>query len=92
VRRTAPTRVFDDGPIALDNNPAERALRSVAIKCKHYLFAGSERGAKRTAAIYTLTETAKLNGLDPETYLADVITCIVDGHPQRPLVELLPWA
>ena len=90
VRWTALTRVFDDGRIALDNNPAEQALRFVAIGRKNYLFAGSERGAERAAAFYTLIETAKLNGLDPEAYLRDVLTRLAD-HPTKRLAELLPW-
>ena len=90
VRWTALTRVFDDGRIALDNNPAERALRSVAVGRKNYLFAGSDRGADRAAAFYTLIETAKLNNLDPEAYLRDVLTRIAD-HPAKHLAELLPW-
>ncbi len=65
ARWIALTRVFDDGRIALDNNPAERALRSVAAGRKNYLFAGSDRGSDRAAVFYTLIETAKLNGLDP---------------------------
>ena len=80
TRWTALTRVFDDGRIALDNNPAERALRSVAIGRKNYLFAGSDRGAERAATLYSLIETAKLNGLDPEAYLRDVLGRIAD-HP-----------
>jgi len=83
-------RVFDDGRIALDNTPAERALQSVAIGRKNYLFAGSERGAERAAAFYTLIETAKLNGLDLEAYLRDVLTRLAD-HPAKRLAELLPW-
>ena len=57
---------------------------------KNYLFAGSQRGAERAAAFYTLIETAKLNGLDPEAYLRDVLTGIAD-HPHKRLAELLPW-
>lgn len=68
----------------------ERALRSVAIGRKNYLFAGSERGAERAAAFYTRIETAKLNGLDPEAYLRDVLTRLAD-HPAKRLAELLPW-
>ena len=90
ARWTALTRVFDDGRIALDNNPAERALRGVAIGRKNYLFAGSERGADRAAAMYSLIESAKLNGIDPEAYLRDVLTRIAD-HPAEGLNELLPW-
>ena len=70
--------------------PAERALRSVAVGRKNYLFAGSDRGADRAATFYTLIETAKLNGLDPEAYLRDVLTRIAD-HPARRLANLLPW-
>jgi transposase len=90
TRWRALTRVCDDGRIGLDNNPAERALRGVAVERKNYLFAGSERGAERSAAFYTLIETAKLNCLDTEAYLRDVLTPIAE-HPARRLAELLPW-
>ena len=90
TRWTALTRAFDDGRIALDNNPAERALRSVAVGRKNYLFAGSDRGAERAAALYSLIETAKLNGLDPEAYLRDVLGRIAE-HPASKLNALLPW-
>ena len=83
-------RCFDDGRLALDNNPAERALRGVAIGRKNYLFAGSDRGGQRAAAMYSLIETAKLNGLDPEAYLRDVLTRIAD-HPINRIADLLPW-
>ena len=82
--------MFDDGRIGLDNNPAERALRGVAVGRKNYLFAGSDRGAERAATFYTLIETAKLNRLDTEAYLRDVLTRIAD-HPARRLGDLLPW-
>src|SRR5215510_11680124 len=81
---------FEDGRLALDNNPAERALRCVAIGRKNYLFAGSDAGGRRAAAIYSLIETAKLNGLNPQHYLADVLARIAD-HPARRIAELLPW-
>lgn len=90
ARWTALTRAFDDGRLALDNNPAERALRGVAIGRKNYLFAGSDRGAQRAAALYSLVESAKLNGLDPEAYLRDVLGRIAD-HPASRLADLLPW-
>jgi transposase len=90
ARWTALTRAFDDGRLALDNNPAERALRGVAVGRKNYLFAGSDRGAHRAAALYSLIETAKLNGLDPEAYLRDVLARIAD-HPALQLSRLLPW-
>ena len=90
ARWPALMRAFDDGRLALDNNAAERALRSVAVGRKNYLFAGSELGAERAAAFYTLIETAKMNGLDPEGYLRDVLTRIAD-HPAKRLADLLPW-
>ena len=90
ARWTALNRCFDDGRLALDNNPAERALRCVAIGRKNYLFAGSDAGGRRAAAMYSLIESAKLNGLNPQHYLADVLARIAD-HPARRIDELLPW-
>jgi transposase len=90
ARWLALSRCFDDGRLSLDNNPAERALRGVAIGRKNYLFAGSDAGGERAAAMYALIETAKLNGIDPEAYLRDVLTRIAD-HPNNRLTELLPW-
>jgi transposase len=90
ARWTALVRCFDDGRLALDNNPAERALRCVAIGRKNYLFAGSDAGGRRAAAIYSLIESAKLNGLNPQHYLTDVLVRIAD-HPARRIAELLPW-
>lgn len=79
-----------DGMVEMDNNAAERALRGVALGRKNYLFAGSDSGGERAAAIYSLTESAKLNGLDPEAYLRDVLTRIAD-HPVNQVANLLPW-
>ena len=90
ARWPALTRCFDDGRLALDNNPAERALRGVAIGRKNYLFAGSDAGGRRAAAMYALIETAKLNGVNPQYYLGDVLNRIAD-HPARHVAELLPW-
>jgi transposase len=90
ARWLALTRCFDDGRLSLDNNPAERALRGVAIGRKNYLFAGSDRGGERAATMYSLIETAKLNGIDPEAYLRDVLARIAD-HPNNRITELLPW-
>ena len=89
ARWTALTRVPDDGCIALDNNPAKRAPRSVAVGRKNYLFAGSDRGANRAAVFYTLIGTAKFNGLDPEAHLSDVLASIAD-YPANRLAEPLP--
>ncbi len=83
-------RYSEDGTIEIDNNSAERALRAVALGRKNYLFAGSDSGGERAAAIYSLIGTAKLNGLDPEAYLREVLQRIAD-HPINRICELLPW-
>jgi transposase len=80
-----------DGRIGIDNNPAERSLRGIATTRKNFLFLGSEAGGDRAAILYSVLETAKLNGLDPEAYLADVIDRMAKGHPINRLGELLPW-
>ena len=90
TRWQALTRYRDDGRIEIDNNAAERALRGVALGRKNYLFQGSDAGGERAAAVYSLVETAKLNGLDPYAYLRDVLTRIAD-HPINRIEELLPW-
>jgi transposase len=90
ARWPALIRCFDDGRLALDNNPAERALRGIAIGRKNYLFAGSDAGGRRAAVMYSLIETAKLNAINPQHYLADVLSRIAD-HPARQIGELLPW-
>jgi hypothetical protein len=83
-------RFIDDGRICLTNNAAERALRGFALGRKSWLFAGSERGADRAAAMTTLIMTAKLNEIDPLAWLADVLARIAD-HPVSKLDDLLPW-
>ena len=83
-------RFLDDGRICLTNNAAERALRGFALGRKSWLFAGSDRGADRAAAMATLIMTAKLNDVDPLAWLADVLARIADT-PQSRLHELLPW-
>jgi transposase len=90
TRWPAFTRFLDDGRICLSNNAAERALRGVALGRRSWLFAGSDRGGERSAAIYTLIGTAKLNGINPQAWLADVLARIAD-HPASRLDELLPW-
>ena len=82
--------VLDDGRACLSNNAAERALRGFALGRKAWLFAGSDRGAERAAAMATLITTAKLNDVDPQAWLADVLARIA-GLPHGRLAELLPW-
>jgi transposase len=89
-RRSAFARFLDDDRICLTNNAAERALRGFALGRKSWLFAGSERGADRAAAMTTLITTAKLNNIDPLAWLADVLARIADT-PQSRLPDLLPW-
>jgi transposase len=84
------TRFMSDGRICLSNNAAERALRGVAVGRHNWTFAGSDRGGERAAAIYTLIETAKLNGIDPQAWLADVLSRLPD-HPAKQIDQLLPW-
>jgi len=90
ARWTALTRYRDDGRVEIDNNAAERALRSVALGRKNYLFAGADCGGDRAAAIYSLIGTAKLNDIDPEAYLRYVLEFIAE-HPINRIGELLPW-
>jgi transposase len=84
------TRFLDDGRLCMSNNAAERELRAVALGRKNWTFAGSDDGGRRAAAIYTLIQTAKLNDLDPQAWLADVLARLPD-HPAREIAELLPW-
>jgi transposase len=90
TRWPAFTRFVDDGRICLSNNAAERALRGIALGRRAWLFAGSDRGGERAAAMYTLIATAKLNDIDPQAWLADVLGRVAD-HPASRLSELLPW-
>jgi transposase len=84
------TRFLDDGRICLTNNAAERELRGIALGRKAWLFAGSDRGGERAAIMYTLIQTARLNGVDPQAWLADVLASVND-HNIQDLDELLPW-
>ena len=89
-RWTAFTRFLDDGRICLSNNAAERGLRGIALGRKSWLFAGSDRGGQRAAAMYSLIVTAKMCDVDPQAWLADVLARIAE-HPASRLDELLPW-
>jgi transposase len=89
-RWTAFTLFLDDGRVCLTNNAAERALRGIALGRKSWLFAGSDRGGQRAAALYSLIVTAKMNDIDPQAWLADVLARIAE-HPARHIDALLPW-
>lgn len=89
-RWSAFTRFLDDARICLSNNAAERALRGIALGRKSWLFAGSDRGGQRAAAMYSLIVTAKLNDIDPQAWLADVLSRIAE-HPAHRIDDLLPW-
>jgi transposase len=84
------TRYVDNGLLEIDNSAAERALRAVALGQKNYLFCGPNSGGERAAAIYSLVGSAKLNGLDPEAYLRQVLIRVAE-HPINRIDELLPW-
>ena len=84
------TRFLDDGRLCMSNNAAERELRAVALGRKNWTFAGSDEGGRRAAAIYTLIATAKLNDIDPQAWLADILARLPD-HPAKRIHELLPW-
>ena len=84
------TRFLNDGRLCMSNNAAERELRAVAIGRKNWTFAGSDEGGRRAAAIYGLIATAKLNDVDPQAWLADVLARLPD-YPAKRIDELLPW-
>jgi transposase len=90
TRWAALTRFLDDGRLCMSNNAAEREIRAVAIGRKNWTFAGSDEGGRRAAALYTLIQTAKLNDVDPQAWLADILARLQD-HPAKRIDELLPW-
>ena len=90
-RRQALSRFLTDGRLEVDNNIAENAMRGIALGRKNYLFAGSDKGGDRAAAIYTLVQTARLNGVNPEAWLSNTLTRIAAGHTINRIDELLPW-
>jgi hypothetical protein len=89
-RWPALSRYADDGTVEIDNNPVERAIRPIALGRKNWLFAGSDAGGVRAAAIASLISTARLNGLDPEAYLRHALERLPQ-HSVRRVAELLPW-
>ena len=90
-RWAALTRFIEEGHLELSNNAAERAIRPLTLGRKNYLFAGSDEGGRRAAILYTLIGTARLNGIDPQAWLTDVIARIAD-HPSKRIDDLLPWS
>jgi transposase len=90
-RRDALTRFINDGRLEVDNNIAENAMRGIALGRKNYLFAGSDVGGDRAASMYTIVQTAKLSGVNPEAYMRDTLTKIAEGHPINRIDELMPW-
>ncbi len=89
-RWAALTRFLDDGRLCMTNNAAERELRAIAVGRRNWTFAGSDEGGRRAAALYTLIATAKLNDLDPQAWLADVLARLLD-YPAKRIGDLLPW-
>jgi transposase len=86
------TRFLDDGHVEIDSNVVERTIRPLALNRKNALFAGSDGGGEHWAILASLIETCKLNGVDPQAYLADVFAQLVAGYPINRLEELLPWS
>jgi len=85
------TRFLDDGRIEIDSNVVERSIRPIALNRKNALFAGSDGGAEHWAVIASLIETCKLNGVEPQAYIADVIAKIASNWPASRWDELMPW-
>ena len=90
-RREALSRFLTDARLEIDNNIAENAIRGIALGRKNWLFAGSDLGGERAAAIYSILQTAKLNGLNPETYLRYTLDKIANAHPISQIDQLMPW-
>jgi transposase len=90
-RREALSRFVADAQLEIDNNIAENAMRNVALGRKNYLFAGSDSGGARAAAVYSIVQTARMNGVNPEAYLRNTLVKIAAGHPINRIDELMPW-
>ena len=91
-RRTALSRFATDARLEADNNIAENAIRCIALGRRNWLFAGSNSGGERAAAMYSILQTTKLNDVNPQAYLADTLTRIAAGHPINRIDQLMPWA
>ena len=91
VRWSGLARFLDDGRIEIDSNPVERTIRPIALNRKNALFAGSDGGGEHWAILASLIESCKLNAVDPQAYLAEVLARLVAGHPANSLDDLLPW-
>jgi len=91
-RRTALSRFATDARLEADNNIAENAIRCIALGRRNWLFAGSNSGGERAAAMYSILRTAKLNDVNPEAYLSDILARIAAGHPINRIDQLMPWA
>ena len=89
-RWAALARFLDDGRLCMSNNAAERELRAVAVGRRNWTFAGSDEGGRRAAAAYTLISTTKLNGIDPQAWLADILARVLD-YPAKRIGDFLPW-
>jgi hypothetical protein len=85
-------RFLDDGRIEIDSNAVERSMRPIALNRKNALFAGSDEGAENWAMLASLIETCKLHNINPEAYLTDVLTKLVNNWPNSRLAGLTPWA
>ena len=90
-RQDALSRFLTDARLEIDNNIAENAMRGIALGRKNYLFAGSDTGGERAAAVYSILQTAKLNEINPEAYLRDTLDRIANGHPISQINQLMPW-
>jgi hypothetical protein len=90
-RREALSRFLSDARLEIDHNIAENAMRGIALGRKNYLFAGSDTGGERAAALYSILQTATLNGINPEDYLRNTLDRIANGHPISQIDELMPW-
>ena len=86
------TVFLDDGRVEIDSNVVERSIRPIALSRKNALFAGSDQGGVHWGVIASLIETCKLNAVDPQAYLADVLTRLVNRHPASQIDQLMPWA